>query len=191
VILALIQLVLVVLWSTTASLPARSAGIAASVLTFVASIGMCLLSPLEHGRSLRPSALLGVYLLFTTLFDAAILRTVWLTAVSNTFRAVLTTSFSLKAIVVILEAQGKHRHVVNPQDLHRSPEDFSGPYSRSVMWWLNNLLSSGFKQILTPADLFPNDHSLRAEQLSARFWTSWNNGQPLHVLLGDVPDTQQ
>ncbi|KAF2155055.1 ABC transporter [Myriangium duriaei CBS 260.36] len=175
-VLAVFQLCLIILWATSAAISVRSIGVVASVLSFLASVIICLLSPLEHSGSFHPSTVLGVYLSFTLAFDAVTLRTVWLSpSTSGGLRGVSTCSFALKAVVLLLEAQGKQQYVVRPQDKVRSPEEFSGAYSRTLFWWLNRLLFIGFKKILKPSDLFVNKESLRTEHLNERFWTSWNS----------------
>lgn len=55
--------------------------VAAAAFSFVASLVVVALSTLEHARSYRPSGLLVAYLLLTTLFEAAQVRTLFLTQI--------------------------------------------------------------------------------------------------------------
>lgn len=126
---------------------------------------------------LAPSPIIGAYLAVTLAFDAVILRTFWLSVQDDRLRGVLTASLVLKFVITILEAQGKGRHVTRPEDRNRSPEEFSGPYARSLVWWLNGLIYRGFKHVIQPADLFPEKSSLRAELLNKRFWNTWRKGE--------------
>ena len=191
-VLTALQLAFVVLWATTTALPARSYGIAAAVLSFLTGLLMAQLSSLEHTRSLRPSSILGAYLFFTMLFDAVILRTIWLSPLfSADVRAVITSAFCFKGAILVLEAKEKRQHLAATQDKFRSPEEFSGPYAQSLFWWLNELIRSGFKKILKLNDLYPIKQDLRAEVLSQRFRSAWqvcmsNTVFPRYIFLQQV-----
>lgn len=175
VVLSALQLALIVLWATATALPARSYGVAAAVLSFSTSLLMMQLSPLEHTRSIRPSSVLGAYLFFTMLFDAVILRTIWLSPLfSTTVRAIATSAYSFKGAVLLLEAKEKSHYLSSSQASSPTPEEFSGAYAQSLFWWMNGLILSGFKNILKPTDLFPIQHDLRTELLSQRFRTRWH-----------------
>lgn len=173
-IFAAFQLTLVIVWGIKSSLPARSYGIAAAALSFSASILMVQLSPLEHSRSLRPSNVLGVYLFFSLLFDAVILRTVWILPTFNAaLRAINTAAFCIKGAILLLEAKSKRKHLIPTQDENRSPEETINFYAQSLFWWLNGLIMSGFKKILRPCDLYPIQQKYRTELLNQRFWSTW------------------
>ncbi|PKK51892.1 hypothetical protein CI102_5280 [Trichoderma harzianum] len=179
--LAALQLVLIALWATHDG-PARlnSVSVAAACVSFASSLMSCALSYFEHGRSLGPSSLLNVFLLVSLLFDAAVLRTVWLSlstvAVSASIRAVLTASFGLKTALLVLEAREKSGHVVGRQTL--APEETSGLYSRAVFAWVAPLLRTGFQRLLRPADLFPLDEKMSSSGLNERFWWHWRKASP-------------
>ncbi|RFU74209.1 hypothetical protein TARUN_8040 [Trichoderma arundinaceum] len=178
--LAALQLVLIALWATHNG-PARlnSVSVAAASVSFASSLMSCALSYLEHVRSLGPSSLLNVFLLVSLLLDAAVLRTVWLslsTAASESIRAVLTASFALKAVLLVLEGREKSAHVVGRQTL--APEETSGLYSRAVFAWVAPLLRTGFQRLLRPADLFPLDEKMSASGLNERFWWHWRKASP-------------
>jgi hypothetical protein len=55
-----------------------------------------------------------------------------------------------------------------------SPEDTSGLYSQTFLWWLNSIIKQGFGHILKPADLCTLDETLSSEVLNSRFWQEWN-----------------
>jgi len=171
---AALQLALVLLWATRPYVPARGIGIAAAAISFLAAVTLCLLSPLEHARSLTPSTISCCYLLLTILFDATILRTLWIFNFDDNVRSVFTASFSLKAVVLFLEAKEKHRFVSSQREEARSPEEFSGVYGKSLYWWLNSLMRTGFKEVLVPETLYPLPATLHTTKLASTFWKVWN-----------------
>lgn len=170
---AAVQLSLVVLWAIHHDARAHGPSVAAAVLSFTSSIILCLISPLEHSRSLRPSLLLNAYLLISLLFDAVVLRTLWVSAFNDTIRNVFTASFALKATVLFQEAWEKRRFL-QAADKDQGPEATSGLYSQGLFWWVNDIIRRGFRQILQPDDLYPIDEALEAEFVDSKFWQAWN-----------------
>lgn len=147
----------------------------ASSLSFVSSLMLLGISYLEHAKSLRPSPLINAYLFFTVLFDIAIVRTLWLAFPSNAIRELFTASFALKVVILILEAKEKRDYV--PTNAGLGPEETSGLYSQSLVWWLNSIIRLGYRYILTPTDLYPVDGSMSSERLNTQFWVAWNRGE--------------
>ncbi|OHX00813.1 ABC multidrug transporter [Colletotrichum incanum] len=173
-ILAVLQLALVTLWATHRDAGRlRTVSIAASCASFAATVMFGGLSYIEHTKSLKPSSILNIYILVSLVLDGAILRTVWLSHLSVAISAVFSASFALKAAIVILEAQGKTRHLASDGRPY-SPEETSGIYSRGLFWWLTPLLLTGFCRLLKPMDLFVLDESMSAAVLNERFWLYWS-----------------
>ncbi|KAI8158372.1 ABC transporter atnG [Colletotrichum sp. SAR 10_86] len=188
-VLAVLQLILIALWATHRDEGLlRTVSIAASCVSFVASLVFGGLSYIEHSKSLKPSSILNTYILVSLVLDGAILRTIWLSHLSAAISAVFTASFALKTAIVILEAQGKTRYLVDPDGRSLSPEETSGIYSRGLFWWLTPLLMTGFRRLLKPLDLFTLDESMSAAVLSERFWLHWNESSPAsHDTTNDSP----
>ena len=162
------------LWASHPRSRAHGPSTAAAALSFTASVALCFLSTLEHTKSLRPSALINAYLLFSLIFDIAMMRTLWLAASFDaTIRNVFTASFALKCLILVQEAVEKRR-LLDPADRGYGPETTSGIYSQSLFWWLNGLIRRGFRQVLTPSALYPIDQALESEAIDARFWKNWN-----------------
>jgi hypothetical protein len=105
---------------------------------------MCLLSHLEHTKSIRPSALLNFYLFFSVLFDAVQLRTLWEIQGLETVAKVFSLAFIFKVALLVLEATEKGA-LLNTPYRSSAPEAKSGLYNRSLFWWLNPFLVVGFK----------------------------------------------
>ncbi|KAF4845765.1 ABC transporter atnG [Colletotrichum siamense] len=188
-VLAVLQLILIALWAIHRDEGLlRTVSIAASCVSFVASLVFGGLSYIEHSKSLKPSSILNTYILVSLVLDGAILRTIWLSHLSAAISAVFTASFALKTAIVILEAQGKTRYIVDPDGRSLSPEETSGIYSRGLFWWLTPLLMTGFRRLLKPLDLFTLDESMSAAVLSERFWLHWNESPPAsHDTTNDSP----
>ena len=149
---------------------------AASCLSFAASLNIATLSYLEHYRSLRPSLILNVYLLFSCLFDIAQVRTLWLKSTGQAFTVVFTIGFTLKLVVLLLEAIEKRFLLEEPYRRY-SPETLGGIFNRSVFWWLNSLLLQGSGHVLRQEDLLALDIQLsssRATQGLNQAWLSSN-----------------
>ncbi len=167
----MLQLVLLVLWSVK-SVQRTPLSVSAAALSFVDAFMFCLLSYTEHSKSLRPSALLSVYLFFSLLFDSARVRTLWLMRYDGAIRGVFTASLAMKVIILLLEAKEK-RQYLNSSDRQRGPEETSGIFSQSVFWWLNKLIRQGFSKVLRMDDLYPIDEDMVSERLGANFRQKW------------------
>ncbi|KAI1862215.1 uncharacterized protein JN550_010371 [Neoarthrinium moseri] len=157
--------------------------IASAALTFLSGLSLALLSHLEHSKSIRPSFLINFYLLLTVIFDATRVRTQWLAGVNDGVAGALTASLFVKGIVLVLEA-GEKRSLLLGLDRHLSRESTSGMISRSSFWWLNSLLLSGFKNVLTMDNLPEIHEKLSSEHLAQQLQKSWDkcNQKRKHAL---------
>ena len=155
------------------------ATIAASSLSLLVALGLCLLSHGEHIRSVTPSAIINVYLLLTLPFDIARARTLWLNTATGTIAAVFTSGLAVKLMIVITEAIEK-RSILIDRYRHASQESTSGIYSRSSFWWLNALMSIGHKRILFDKDLYPIDEEMNSKTLHRNAQKTWNTANRQH-----------
>jgi ATP-binding cassette, subfamily C (CFTR/MRP), member 1 len=130
-----------------------------------------ILSYQEHTKSIRPSALLEVYLFFTLLFDAVRARTLWL-VIGDEIAIIFTTSLALKLLLLLLEAKRKNSYLASTE-AQRGPEETSGAFGRVLFLWLISLINTGYRKILSLKDLYPLDEDLRSETVSARFEAAW------------------
>jgi ATP-binding cassette, subfamily C (CFTR/MRP), member 1 len=174
-IFATLQLATLINWATAPGIHSlRAPATVAFSLSFVASLVLFSLSYLEHSKSLRPSALLNAYLFFTVLFDIVVVRTLWTTLYSSAVRDLFTASFAIKAVILLLEAKEKRKYLNTSN--HPGPEETSGLYSESLLWWLNSIIRQGYRQVLKPMDLYPMNESMSSEVLNEQFWKQWNKG---------------
>ncbi|KAJ5968505.1 ABC transporter integral membrane type 1 [Penicillium viridicatum] len=136
----------------------------AAVLAFVDGFLLLFLSHAEHARSVRPSTIINVYLLFTLLFDCVVARTLWLADHDSIISGLFTSTIAIKLFVLTSEAWEK-RPILLSQYQYLSPEATSGILARGVFWWLNSLMRTGFTRSLTDHDLLPIHDSLAARTL--------------------------
>lgn len=129
---AVIHLALLVLYVLNPSLR-TSATIAESILAFIASIGLCLLSRLKHLRSIRLSPIINGYILLTLIFDIARARTLFLDSSNRSIARIFSSMIGVKVMVLLAEVVEKRKLLLG---LYRdlSPEETSGIYSKSFFF---------------------------------------------------------
>ncbi|KAL2071871.1 hypothetical protein VTL71DRAFT_13106 [Oculimacula yallundae] len=165
-----IHLGLLVLWTSNR---VTQATIPASALSFVAALAVLLLSLLEDSKAIEPSFILSIYLLVTLVFDSVQVRTLYLRQEDASLLGLCTTSIVIKAALLVLESRSKRRYLRAPYNGY-SPETTGGIFNRSFFWWINPILATGFRRLLTLDDLFQTDASLLTEPLRDRMQKSWN-----------------
>jgi hypothetical protein len=104
------------------------------------------------------------YLVISLLLDAVQSRTLFLISTRSPIPQLLTAGMGLKIALLLLETQSKAKWM-RSQDKNRSPEETIGPFSMSVLFWLNSLMARGVRKLLSLEDLFPLVTSLSAKQL--------------------------
>ncbi|KAJ0346194.1 hypothetical protein COL26b_008793 [Colletotrichum chrysophilum] len=166
-----IQIALVSLWAQTPF--ANRVSVAAAVLGVLDALALGVLSHTEHVRSIRPSTIICVYLVFSLAFDAVQCRTLWLLPGLQKLAAVFTASLTVKLAMFMLEVQGKRRFLIAALR-NLSPETTSGIIGRGFFWWLNGLMTRGFKATLSPAALYDIDEGLKSEELLQRLLQQWD-----------------
>lgn len=185
------QTVLLILHAFNPSLRTR-ATIAASALTLLDALGLCLLSHSEHIRSVRPSAIINTYLLLTLPFDIARARTLWLSNSTASIAAVFTSTLGVKVMILIAEAIEK-RGILIDRYKNSSPEVTSGIYSRSFFWWLNTLMTTGFRRVIQNEDLYPIDEEMSSaflQEHGERAWSVARRVKPRALLWSTLKATK-
>lgn len=174
---AALHLILLILWTRPAA-SRTDVSIPTNAITLGAALVFCLLSYVEHERSVKPSCLLTVYIFFTIIFDTARARTLWLRE-GDDHNEVLALGFSvtvgLKCVILVLEATEK-RWTLLPKFQDYPPEAVGSILNRSFFWWINSLLWSGFSRLLFIDDLFALDKHLVSERIHVRMRAAWEKG---------------
>ncbi|KAK4133595.1 P-loop containing nucleoside triphosphate hydrolase protein [Trichocladium antarcticum] len=169
-VLAALQLAALILWASPAALRTRTT-LAAAALTLVSTLGLGILSYVEHRRAVRPSSILNTYLFASLLCDIAHARTLWLRAadyLNHVIAYISVAAVVVKGVILVLEALDKRRFLRSGYQ-HYPPEATSSIYSRSFFWWLNPLFRLGYGRELVVDDLFVLDKHLQASYCYARF----------------------
>jgi ATP-binding cassette, subfamily C (CFTR/MRP), member 1 len=150
---AVLQLTILLLWATNPA-TASKATIPAASLDFAAACILCVLSSYEHTRTVAPSSVIGLYVLASLISDIARLRTLFLlhTSATQSIGTILALSTAVKLCVIFTEAASK-RHILLDRYRNLPPESTSNVYSKSVFWWLNELLRHGSLRVLRVGDL--------------------------------------
>lgn len=169
---AAIHLALLVLRVLNSSLR-TSATIAESALAFIASLGLSLLSRLEHLRSIRPSPIINGYILLTLIFDIARVRILFLDSANRSIAGIFSCMMGVKVMVLLAEAIEKRKLLLGPYR-GLSPEETSGIYSKSFFFWLNQLMTCGFQRVLQGHDLYPIDSDMSSPVLKQRMKDAWS-----------------
>lgn len=157
------------MWSTSAY--QTDAAVVAAVFTLVASLSIGPLSWLEAARSVRPSAVLNLYLLISTLFDVVQVRTLWLAGLSK-LGTVSSAGLGLKTVLLVLEALPKQLLADDRPAV--SNEEKAGIYSLRTFWWINRVLWLGRCQVLKLANLDMIDPGLKTSRYSSALATNWD-----------------
>jgi ATP-binding cassette subfamily C (CFTR/MRP) protein 1 len=142
-----------------------------------ASLAVFVLVAVEHTKTIRPSTLTSLYLLFAILAQGTELRTLLLRRYVPLAAKILAASVINKSIILLFESQRKER--ILKLGIAYSPEESSGIFNRIVLWWLNFLLLKGYRSILKQEDLYPLNEELRPAQLRDRMVDCWEKSKRL------------
>jgi ABC-type multidrug transport system fused ATPase/permease subunit len=113
------------------------------------------------------------YLLLTLIFDIARLRTLFITNASRSIAGCFASMVGVKAMVLFAEATEKRAILLEPYQ-NLSPEETSGIYSRSFFFWLNWLMTTGFRRLLQNNDLYPVDREMSSAVLRGKMQQAWD-----------------
>jgi ATP-binding cassette subfamily C (CFTR/MRP) protein 1 len=163
--------VILILYAANSSVRTPTS-LAAAALVFADALGLLLLSHAEHFRSVRPSSIINTYLFVTLLFDAARTRTLWIQHAPTPISAVFSAMLAVKLVITIAEAVEK-RKILLSEYQNISPEATSGIYSRASFWWLNEIMTTGFRRVIHEEDLFPVEDEISSIVLKRRAETLW------------------
>lgn len=142
------------------------------MVEFVASIAVCLLSFFEHGRSVKPSSLLSLYLLVSVPCDAIGLWSLYQSHGHSPRISLLATALAVKFLLLVLESSTKRRYLREPyRDLPL--EQTIGVINRAFLFWVNAEIMKGNSKMLSVPDLPDLDEPLKSKELRARMELAW------------------
>jgi ATP-binding cassette, subfamily C (CFTR/MRP), member 1 len=75
-------------------------------------------------------------------------------------------------MILITEAIEKHGILLDRYQ-NSSPEITSGIYSRSFFWWLNKLMTTGYRRVIQNEDLYPIDDEMKSAFLQDQGQQVW------------------
>ena len=178
-----IELALLILWAVTDSstITHTRASLPTVTLSFVASLGLCLLSWYEHARSIRPSFIIEVYLFLSILLNLARTRTLWMLGPYRPIPILFTISIGIQFVMIILEATEKRNILKTPKET-LPKEATSGTFSHSLFFWLTYLLYNGYRSLLSLHNLDPLDERLASKSLSKALQIAWDKGESFAIL---------
>ncbi|KZL80273.1 abc transporter [Colletotrichum incanum] len=170
-----LQIALTALWALP-STPSARTSIAESVLGLVEALALGAVSYVEHKRSIRPSALLGGYLVLTIVLDIAQVRTFWIRDGLTPVAAVFTASLVAKVAMLVLEETPKRAHLLGSEK-GVAVESTTGVISRSLFWWLNSLFFQGFRLLIGLEDLGAIDPKFDSKLLLGKLDRVWSKSK--------------
>ncbi|EFR04178.1 canalicular multispecific organic anion transporter 1 [Nannizzia gypsea CBS 118893] len=168
----MLQVALLASWSIHDTLRSWSS-ISAAALSLVTFAILLLLSYFEHGRNIKPSSTLLIYLFFSMIFDVTRTRTLFLIKPYSVLSVLSITSTAMKAFILGLESWEKAKYIQRPVCVPYGPEDTSSILNRGIFFWLNLLLLNGARSTLLPKDLYCLAQGMDADSLSSPFLTIW------------------
>jgi ATP-binding cassette, subfamily C (CFTR/MRP), member 1 len=121
---------------TSATLPLAS-------FTFMSSLCILLLSPLEHARTVRPSHFLQFFLLVLLVCDAVRLRSIFLVRYPSAILATASIRLGLTGFLLILESWNKRSLLLSTSDKSLSPEETIGLFGERLFCYLNPIFRQG------------------------------------------------
>lgn len=172
-----LQFLQAVLWALPDARRTRLS-FASNLIMGCGSIILCVLSYIEHSRSVRPAFLLELYLLVTLPFDAARARTLWLRDggdVDKLMAIVASFAVGVKVMLVLLESWQKKAILKNKYKNYPA-EARAGLANRAFFWWLNPLFLTGFRKTLQVEDLYTLDKRLESPRLRDLLGSRWSKG---------------
>ena len=165
--------VLVAYWAIH---PDTLASIPSAVVELVASLLLCALSYRAHCSTIRPSFCLGFALLASIAGQAILTRSLWLIPEARKPAIITSVGLMLRCCLLALESLIKSL----PDRLSSLPrETLVGPISRAFLWWVNEILTRGWRTRLSLDHLFELDAHLDSRVLQHKLAKRRAHGEGL------------
>jgi len=169
--IAATELAALVLHTTLALHPAGIIFVAYAI-HLVAALAICYLSFLEHGRSVKPSDLLIIYVLASVVCEGVLLPDVLINRKTSTTLPVEIAALGLKVLLLVLESISKQSYL-RPPYKELPVEQTAGAINDAFLCWMNRLIILGHSKLLSNADLPGLNDGLKSRDLRARMENVW------------------
>jgi ATP-binding cassette subfamily C (CFTR/MRP) protein 1 len=157
------------------SVPTNLGDVLAEAAHLVAVVGLVILSPREHYRSVSPSKSLVVYLSTRTFLNVSAL----LLGYDRGFTTIQALRIIIEAGNLIVEAQKKKHFLLEPF-LDIAPEEIAGPWSKASFAWVNSILFAGEDIKLSLETLPQNPRRFDPSDLRRNILLAWDQrGKPI------------
>jgi ATP-binding cassette subfamily C (CFTR/MRP) protein 1 len=133
------------------SVPTKLSDAISEAAHLVAVVGLVILSPREHYRSVSPSKSLVVYLSTRTFLSVS----ASLLGYDRDFTIVQALRIIIEAGNLIVESQNKKHFLLEPF-LDLAPEEIAGPWSKASFAWVSSILFAG-KDITFSLETLPQN----------------------------------
>lgn len=166
----------VVVWSTLPTFRTKL-GILAGSINCVAAACLLFAFFAEHLYLLRPSLLIGFYLVLSLAFDIAIIRSYSMRKIISevSLRAVV---IAIRAILIILAEIPKRSLFISEETKETTGrEAVTGFWGRALFIWLNATFVLGSKTQLEVKDLDNLDDELKSDRVRRDFQRHWSQGK--------------
>lgn len=149
-------------------LQADNTSVAMSACPCIAALLIGLVINAEHRRSLRSSALPGIYLLVAILSDLAKIKEYLCRENMRITICLAIVTASTKFTLLFLLESSKRSHLPGSErhDSSNGEEMPSGLWNQTFLAWLNRTMSLGFRNALTVNDLEPLGPQFSSARLS-------------------------
>lgn len=164
------------------------ATIPTAALSLVGSLVLATLSYFEHIYSCRPSTLLNLFLLFSSILQAVRTRTLWLQGYNRSNANATLAVIILQLLALGFEMVDK-RKILKPEYQNLTPEATCGIFSTWLFSWQLPLFRAGYNKSLEIEDLFELDKHLQSRYLQSRLRTEWSKCTIMilsHMLLSPL-----
>jgi ATP-binding cassette, subfamily C (CFTR/MRP), member 1 len=151
--------------------PLTNVSILSAVFRVISGTAVVALVILDDRRTVRPPALLSLYLLCSAAVDGIELRSLLLRNNAVIIAYLLPVSFAGKFALLVLDSWPRRLYLKSRDDY--SPEELAGIISQALFWWIDPILRIGNRQILGVSDLYPLPHELRSNSVKSRFAGIW------------------
>lgn len=158
-----------------ASVPAKSDNALAEVVHLVAVIGLVILSPREHHRSVSPSKYSVIYLSTRTFLNLTTLLLVH----DRGFIIIQVLRTTIEAGNLIAESQNKGHFLLEPF-LDIAPEETAGPWSRASFAWVASICFRGKDHSFSLGTLPRNPRRFDPSEMRQKILLAWDQrGKPI------------